>query len=43
MGESQGQTTAALADHITIKSGESRLIVTRGRIAAIGNSEPVAS
>ncbi len=31
-----GAAVATLADHITIKSGESRLVVTRGRIASVG-------
>lgn len=29
---------AALGDHLTIKSGESKLVVTRGRIASVGGS-----
>jgi preprotein translocase subunit YajC len=33
------QTEApAVSDHITIKSGESRLVITRGRIASIGDA-----
>jgi preprotein translocase subunit YajC len=40
---SQGKDGAAtLADRITIKSGESKLIVERGRIAAVGGSAPAA-
>jgi preprotein translocase subunit YajC len=35
-GLKDGQPVAGLGDHITIKSGESRLVVTRGRIAAVG-------
>jgi preprotein translocase subunit YajC len=35
MSMKDGATVAGLADHITIKSGESRLIVTRGRIASV--------
>lgn len=35
-GLKDGQQVAGLGDHITIKSGESRLVVTRGRIAAVG-------
>lgn len=31
-----GASSPSLADHITIKSGEARVIVTRGRIAAVG-------
>jgi preprotein translocase subunit YajC len=39
----QGKDGAAsLNDRITIKSGESKLIVERGRIAAIGGSAPAA-
>lgn len=33
---------ATLADRITIKSGESKLIVERGRIAAVGGGTPAA-
>jgi preprotein translocase subunit YajC len=40
---SQGKDgTPTLNDRITIKSGESKLIVERGRIAAIGGGAPVA-
>ena len=35
-GLKDGQTTPTLGDHVTFKSGESRLVVTRGRIASIG-------
>ena len=35
--------TAGLGDHVTIKSGESRLIVTRGRIVSVGGSAEVAA
>lgn len=42
MATKDGVATASLGDHITIKSGESRLIVTRGRIASVG-SEVAAS
>jgi|APMI01.1.fsa_nt_gi preprotein translocase subunit YajC len=39
----QGKDGAAtLNDRITIKSGESKLIVERGRIAAIGGDAPAA-
>jgi preprotein translocase subunit YajC len=34
---------ATMNDRITIKSGESKLIVERGRIAAIGGAAPTAS
>lgn len=40
-GLKDGQPSAGLGDHITIKSGESRLVVTRGRIASVGGSEAV--
>lgn len=36
-GHKDGAPVAGLGDHITIKCGEARLVVTRGRIAAIGN------
>ncbi|HEY0970433.1 MAG TPA: preprotein translocase subunit YajC [Gemmatimonadales bacterium] len=35
-GQKDGESVAAMDDHITIKSGESRLIVERGRIARVG-------
>jgi preprotein translocase subunit YajC len=35
-GMKDGVTTPGMADHITIKSAESRLVVTRGRIASVG-------
>lgn len=35
-GLKDGTPVSGLADHITIKSGESKLVVTRGRIAAVG-------
>jgi preprotein translocase subunit YajC len=35
-GMKDGQTTPTLGDHITIKTGEARVVVTRGRIASIG-------
>ena len=35
--------TAGLGDHVTIKSGEARLIVTRGRIVSVGGSAEVAA
>jgi preprotein translocase subunit YajC len=38
-GLKDGKPTAGLSDHITIRSGESKLIITRGRIASIGSSE----
>ena len=34
-----GAKGPALSDHITIKSGESRLVVVRSRIASVGGSE----
>ncbi len=39
VGVKDGNPVPTLGDHITIKSGESRLIVTRGRIAAVGGEE----
>jgi len=41
-GLKDGQPVAGMGDHITIKSGESRLIVTRGRIAAVGSEDAKA-
>ncbi|MBX3174548.1 MAG: preprotein translocase subunit YajC [Gemmatimonadaceae bacterium] len=38
-GLKDGAPQSGLGDHITIKSGESRLVVTRGRIASVGGSE----
>ncbi len=35
-GMKDGVTTPTMADHLTIKSGDSRLIVTRARIATVG-------
>ncbi len=35
-GMKDGVTQSGMADHVTIKSGESRLIVTRARIASVG-------
>lgn len=35
-GLKDGKSAPTLGDHVTIKSGESRLVVTRGRIASIG-------
>ncbi len=39
------QTAGApsLADHITVKSVESKLVIVRNRIASVGGSEPAAS
>ena len=34
-----GEKGPALTDHITIKCGESRLVVLRSRIASVGSSE----
>ena len=36
-GMKDGVPVSSLTDHITIKSGESKLVVTRGRIAAVGS------
>jgi preprotein translocase subunit YajC len=33
----------SLADHITVKSAESKLVIVRNRIASVGGSEAVAS
>lgn len=35
-GMRDGAAAPGMGDHVTIKSGESRLVVTRGRIASIG-------
>ncbi len=37
-----GEKGPSLGDHVTIKSGESRLVVVRSRIASVGGSEAVA-
>jgi preprotein translocase subunit YajC len=44
-GTKDGQPARTLEDRITIKSGESRLIVERGRIARVAakSAEPAAS
>ena len=34
--------TAGLGDHVTIKTGESKVIVERGRISRVGSSTPAA-
>jgi preprotein translocase subunit YajC len=34
-----GSTVSTLNDHVTIKSGDSKLVVTRARIAAVGSEE----
>ena len=39
-GQKEGVSTAGMGDHITIRSGESKMIVTRGRIAAVGTEDP---
>jgi preprotein translocase subunit YajC len=39
-GQKDGAAAPGMGDHITIRSGESRLIVTRGRIAAVGSEDP---
>jgi len=38
-GLKEGVPVSGLGDHITIKSGESKLIVTRARIASVGGAE----
>jgi preprotein translocase subunit YajC len=42
MGSKDGAATATLTDHITIKSGDSKLIVVRSRIASVGGDELAA-
>lgn len=37
-----GEKGPSLTDHITIKCGESRLVVVRSRIASVGGSESAA-
>jgi preprotein translocase subunit YajC len=41
-GLKDGSPTASLGDHITVKSGESKLVIVRGRIASVGGSEPAS-
>lgn len=36
-GLKDGKAAPGMGDHLTIKSAESRLIVTRGRIASVGD------
>jgi preprotein translocase subunit YajC len=38
-GVKDGAPTTTLGDHVTIQSGESRLIVERGRIARVGTTD----
>ncbi len=38
-GLKDGQPLAGINDHVTIRSGESKLVVTRGRIAAVGGDD----
>ena len=38
-GLKDGQPVSGLGDHVTIRSGESKLVVTRGRIAAVGGED----
>ncbi|MBX7117782.1 MAG: preprotein translocase subunit YajC [Gemmatimonadaceae bacterium] len=38
-GQKDGQAQATMGDHITIKSAESRLVVVRSRIAAVGGED----
>jgi preprotein translocase subunit YajC len=42
-GTKDGASVKAMDDQITIKSGESRLVVERGRIARVTSGEPSAS
>jgi preprotein translocase subunit YajC len=37
-GVKDGSPVATMADHVTLQSGESRLIIERGRIARIGTT-----
>ena len=41
-GLKDGAPVSGLGDHVTIKSGESKLIVTRARIASVGDAEATA-
>ena len=41
-GFKDGSTVPTMADQVTIQSGESRLIVERGRIARIGTTDTAA-
>lgn len=38
-GLKDGAAAATLGDHITIKSGEAKLVIVRSRIAAVGGEE----
>ena len=38
-GQKDGASAPGMGDHITIRSGESRLVVTRGRIAVVGTED----
>lgn len=38
-----GEKGPSLADHITIKCGESRLVIVRNRIASVGGSAEVSA
>ena len=38
-GLKDGAPVPGLGDHVTIRSGESKLVVTRGRIAAVGGDD----
>jgi preprotein translocase subunit YajC len=42
-GQKDGEAVAAMDDRITIKSGESRLVVERGRIARVGGASGPAA
>ena len=42
-GQKDGSSAPGMGDHITIRSGESRLIVTRGRIAVVGAEDTGAN
>ncbi len=42
-GQKDGTAKPGMSDHLTIRSGESRLIVTRGRIAVVGTEDTGAN
>ncbi len=39
MGSKDGASVSTLGDHITIRSGDSKMVVVRSRIAAVGGEE----
>ena len=42
-GQKDGTAKPGMGDHITIKSGESRLIIARGRISVVGSEDTGAN